>query len=207
MKKIPTVFVRDEQQRNLVTRVVTPGCEWVLRGEGVATWKWNGTACLVREGQLYARFDAHRDPPPVGFLPAAERDEAGGHWLGWVPVLEHSKYKYHRAAFESYRTAFEKYGTFPGGLQDGTYELCGPKVPPARGDIVNPHGFADHRLLPHGDLRIAELNEGPRSYEQLRDFFAAQTTYLEGVVFWRDEGPGAKIKASDFGLRTPREIA
>ena len=201
MKKIPTVFVRDEQQRNLVTRVVTPGCEWVLMGEGVATLKWNGTACLVREGQIFARFDAHRDPPPPDFLPAEARDEIGGHWLGWLPVRDHSKYKYHREAFESYQRAFEKYGTFPDGLKDGTYELCGPKVPPARGDIPNPHGFADHRLLPHGTVPLDALNNGPRSYEMLQQFFAMQTSYLEGVVFWRNDEPGAKIKASDFGLR------
>jgi hypothetical protein len=36
MKKIPTLFQRDETRR-YVTDVVTPGCEWVLAGEGRAT--------------------------------------------------------------------------------------------------------------------------------------------------------------------------
>ncbi len=35
-EKIPTLFVRDLEDRAHVTDEVTPGCEWVLAGEGVA---------------------------------------------------------------------------------------------------------------------------------------------------------------------------
>jgi hypothetical protein len=37
MRKIPTVFVRGEQDRRYVTEAVTPDCEWVMVGEGQAT--------------------------------------------------------------------------------------------------------------------------------------------------------------------------
>ena len=35
MQKIPTVFVRDEQDRRYVTDDITPGCEWVFTDRGV----------------------------------------------------------------------------------------------------------------------------------------------------------------------------
>lgn len=39
MKKIPTLFVREffPCHKVKITDQVTPGCEWVLAGEGVAT--------------------------------------------------------------------------------------------------------------------------------------------------------------------------
>lgn len=45
MRKIPTLFVREflPNHKILITDQVTPGCEWVLAGEGVATRKLDGT--------------------------------------------------------------------------------------------------------------------------------------------------------------------
>lgn len=62
MKKIPTLFVRGAADRALVTREVTPGCEWVTAGEGVATRKFDGTCCLVRGGRLYKRRELRGRP-------------------------------------------------------------------------------------------------------------------------------------------------
>ena len=50
MKKIPTVFARDpETNLRYVKDEVTPGCEWVFAGEGVATRKYDGT-CVMFDG-------------------------------------------------------------------------------------------------------------------------------------------------------------
>ena len=50
MKKIPCVFKRIFEGKDKgITEEVTPGCEWVLKGEGVATRKWNGTGCAVNK--------------------------------------------------------------------------------------------------------------------------------------------------------------
>jgi hypothetical protein len=58
MNKIPTIFVRDmSKQPALVTPIWTSGCEWVRDGEGIATRKYDGTSCLVRDGKLYKRRD------------------------------------------------------------------------------------------------------------------------------------------------------
>jgi hypothetical protein len=43
MRKIPTLFVRDPDDRRHVTEQITPGCEWVTAGEGTATRKYDGT--------------------------------------------------------------------------------------------------------------------------------------------------------------------
>ena len=52
MKKMPCLFVRQFHGRDhaTLTEEVTPGCEWVLAGEGTASRKWDGTACMVRDG-------------------------------------------------------------------------------------------------------------------------------------------------------------
>ena len=88
MIKIPCLFQRDfsDQRRPKLLRAVTLGCEWVQAGEGVATRKWDGTACLVRNGLLYARLDfkANRRHgqrvPPADAIPCQEQDPVTGHW-------------------------------------------------------------------------------------------------------------------------------
>lgn len=67
MKKIPSIFMRDfKGDPSRVTREQNPECAWVFAGEGVATRKYDGTACMVRAGILYKRYDAkkgkHRRP-------------------------------------------------------------------------------------------------------------------------------------------------
>ena len=56
MKKIKTLFERVIVDHEIVDILpnVTEGCEWVLNGEGIATRKYDGTACMVRSGVLYA---------------------------------------------------------------------------------------------------------------------------------------------------------
>ena len=56
MEKIPTLFVRDDQDRRYVTPEVTPGCEWVLAGEGIARRKYDGTCVMYgADGRWWAR--------------------------------------------------------------------------------------------------------------------------------------------------------
>lgn len=73
MRKIPTLFVRDEAtNRRHVRDEVTAGCEWVLEGEGLATRKFDGMCCLVRDGRLYKRREVKvelpDDDPDTGVL-------------------------------------------------------------------------------------------------------------------------------------------
>ena len=42
-----------------------------------------------------------------------------------------------------------------------------------------------------------------RSYFGLRDFFLNDVHPIEGIVFWLDGEPAAKIRRKDFGLSWP----
>ncbi len=185
MEKIPTLFeLNFAQPAWRITNTVTPDCEWAFMGEGVATRKWDGTCCLVKEGKLYKRYDAKKGKtPPPGFEAADEPDATTGHWPGWLPVTDSPADQWHRAAFLE--------NPFP--WSEGTYELCGPKID------ANPEELAKHLLIPHGKHLLLDC---PRTFYGLRDYLSGMD--IEGIVFWRDiTNPycdKAKVKKRDFGL-------
>lgn len=212
MRKIPTVFVRDFSKRSpLVTPEVTPGCEWVLEGEGIATRQWDGTCVLIRDGKMYARYDCKNGKaPPEGFEACEEApDPTTGHWPGWILVEEQPQYKWHRQAFEWHMKNDDK-------LEDGTYELLGPKINgnpectlghtliesnmSTYGVVASMALENDHMLFRHGWPGPLELSNG-RSFEVLKCFF--EKSILEGIVFHHEDGRMAKIKRSDFGFAWP----
>ena len=119
MKKIPTLFERNHDGDHLVRDEVTPGCEWVLAGEGVATRKRDGTCCLVKGGELFKRREVKKGKPePKGFIAAGDRDKVTGKIQGWMPVTPEDK---------RHVEAWANEGPLR-DLADGTYELVGPKV-------------------------------------------------------------------------------
>lgn len=72
IKKIPMLFERIWENGNVagITDQVIPGMEWVLRGEGTATIKWDGSCCAIIDGKLYRRFDAKEGRRiPEGAIP------------------------------------------------------------------------------------------------------------------------------------------
>jgi len=206
VKKIPTVFVRDFSKRPvLATPEVTSGCEWVLEGEGIATRKWDGTCVLIRDGKMYARYDCKKGKtPPEGFEACEEApDPTTGHWPGWILVEEQPQYKWHRQAYEWYMKKEE-------GLEDGTYELLGPKINGNPEHVSKPVGSTysamvsialanQHLLLKHGYGDPIQFLE--RSFEGIGD--RLEKNPMEGIVFHHEDGRMAKIKRSDFGFAWP----
>lgn len=192
MKKIPTLFKREFESHRVVKVLpeVTPGFEWVLRGEGVATVKYDGSCTMIKDGKFYKRYDAKRGKkPPEGAIPCQEKpDPVTGHWPHWVEVGDGPEdmwfVKTHLYAIAFYLAYGEK-------LPDGTYEACGPHF---QGD---PHGFGRDILVPHGKSVVL----CKRSFDGIRDFL--RTTSIEGLVFWKDGEPQCKIKRSDFGFEWP----
>lgn len=175
MKKIISLFQRNYDGDRKVRDEIVPGAEWVVAGEGVATRKFDGTCCMVRDGKLYKRYDAKQGKtPPLDFEPAQEYDEITGHMPGWIPVGDGPADQWHREAFLD--TPFA----------NGTYELCGPKVQ------GNPEGFSMHVLVPHG---IEQL-DAPRDYDGVRAFLASRS--IEGIVWHHPDGRMVKIKRKDF---------
>ncbi len=195
LKKILSLYQRNYDGDRLVRDEVVPGAEWVLAGEGVATQKYDGTACMVRDSKLFRRYDRKRDKrgqmkslPPRWEPCEPEANEHTGHWPGWLPVGEGPDDRWHRDAFN---TELEIYRAVNDGImRDGTYELCGPKVQ------GNPEGVREHRLLKHG---IEIYPTPPRSFKALAGWLAGEN--LEGIVWHHPDGRMVKIKKRDFGLK------
>jgi hypothetical protein len=175
MKKIISLFVRDYDGNRLVRDEIVSGAEWVIHGDGVATRKYDGTCCMVKDGKLYKRYDVKNGRvAPSNFIPAQDPDKVTGHWPGWVPVGAGNEDKWHREAFKGNET-------------DGTYELCGPQVQ------GNPEGFETHVLIQHGKTI---LEDAPRSYEGIKTYLESKN--IEGIVWHHNDGRMVKIKKKDF---------
>jgi hypothetical protein len=182
VKKIPTMFERDwDGDRSRVIDKPHPDCGWVFAGEGIATRKYDGTSCLLRDGKIYKR----REIKQGAFVPpdfeAVTYDEETGKTVGWVPVGDGPDDRWHREAFEDAR-----------GYSDGTFELLGPKV---QGNV---EWRSKHVLQPHSMARTYPL--APRTFEGLRAWFEEHRD-IEGLVFHHEDGRMAKIKLRDFGIK------
>lgn len=181
MRKIPSLYQRNYDGDRLVRDEVVPGAEWVLAGEGVATRKYDGTCCLVRDGVLYKRLDVKPGKTAPPDFELEQHDPTTGKSFGWVPVGEGPEDRWHREAM----------GAPDDTHPDGTYELVGPKIQ------GNPERFGTHTLVAHD--YADDLLDAPRDFDGLRSYLADHD--IEGIVWHHPDGRMVKIKAKDFGLR------
>ena len=181
MKKIPTLFKRNPNNMREVLNEPNPDCEWVFAGEGIATRKYDGTCCLIRDNKLFKRRELKKgEVPPLEFE-LADFDKTTGKSVGWMPVSREVKEdKWHVEAFND-------------GMEDGTYELLGPKVQ------GNPEKYEQHTLVPHN--KAEQFLDVPRNFDGLREWILSKD--IEGIVFHHPNGQMAKIKKRDFGMRRP----
>lgn len=190
MKKIPTLFERTFENHKVVsiTDKVTPGMEWVLNGEGLATIKYDGACCAIINNVFYKRYDAKRGKtPPKGAIPCCDPDPVTGHWPHWVKVNpENPADKWFVEAL-AYRG-----GTLDAPeLDDGTYEAVGPHFQ------NNPYELSNDMLIRHG----ANVVDVERSFNGIREWLRINDA--EGLVFWKYGEPQCKIKRRDFGFEWP----
>lgn len=185
MQKIPTIYVRDPEDMKRVTDEVTPGCEWVFAGEGTPTEKFDGTCCLLANGNHYKRREVKLGKPtPEGFRLVGTHPTTGKR-LGWVLVdFAAPENKWHKQALQLA-------AGLDADLPDGTYELVGPKVQ------KNPYKLEHHELWKHGHAKLMwSPHDDPKQY--LSDVYP-----MEGIVWHHPDGRMAKIKRRDFGLPWP----
>ena len=185
MKKIPTIFTRDWLKNpSAVIDQPHPDCAWVFAREGTATRKLDGTSCLVAGGELFRRREIKAgQPEPAGFV-AAGLDNETGKSVGWVPVGDVAEDRWHREAFAS----------AGGTLEDGTYELLGPKIQ------GNPEQRATHVLAAHVAAEV--FGDAPVTFDALRAWLSDRD--MEGLVWHHPDGRMGKIKLRDFGLKRPK---
>lgn len=186
MNKIPTIFVRHPANPRLVSGTCNPECFWVFRGEGRATCKYDGTACLVQDGRFYKRREVKPNKPVPPDFREVEQDLVTGKRFGWVPVTDEDRWH-----LEAIGGAADSILALP----DGTYELLGPKVQ------GNAESNVNHVLLSHS-LDVHVYEGVPRAFSELRHWLSSRD--IEGLVFQHPDGRMAKIKKRDFGLsRSP----
>lgn len=197
MMKIPTLFLRDPDDRRYVTRDVHPDCQWVVDGHGEATRKLDGT-CVMFDGE---RWWARREvkpgkAAPPNYVPLAT-DPTTGKTVGWEPIEQSAFAKYHA---EAVRNAGAPGVPWPAA----TYELFGPKI------NGNPEGCGKHVLHRHSTTRgasatVARLDGVPRDFDGLVAYLADFPH--EGIVWhWRQPDGTvrmAKLKRRDFPKETP----
>jgi hypothetical protein len=183
--RMETLFQPDPNNRPFVGRSFGLGAHWVLNGEGIATRKFDGHCCLVKDGKLYKRYTVKgMAVPPEGFEPFTGNDAIPTQRHGWLPIADDPNDKAFRAAWQR---GVDSDGQL---FRDGTYELCGPKVQ------GNPEGFAEPVLVRHG----ATLLEGvPHDYDGLRSYL--ESSGIEGIVWHHPSGWKVKIRAEDFGIK------
>ncbi len=181
MKKIISVFQRNYNTDRLIRDEVVPGAEWVLAGEGVATRKFDGSCCMIKNGQLFKRYELKKGrPAPPNFFPAQGPDPITGDCPGWLPVGDSPEDKWFKKAFESLQGIFE----------DGTYEAIGPHFQ------GNPEGSYCDTLFKHGRHKLFDC---PRDFNGILEYL--RPLDIEGVVFWHPDGRMAKVKKKDFGMK------
>jgi hypothetical protein len=208
MKKIKCLFERDYTS-GLVYDKVTEGAEWVLEGEGWPTVKLDGTCCMVRNGQLFKRYDRkltksayrrkkdfknYKVEPVQDFKPAPHNWEPcepepnihTGHWPGWAPVCYGPEDQWHREAWEKLDTLDLQED------QEYTYELVGPKIQ------GNPYCLTSHSLWLHGTIPVSYV---PRDFEGIKGWL--EENEEEGIVWHNIDGRMIKIRRKDFGLEWP----
>ena len=186
MKKIPTLLVRDPDNRAHVLDQVTPGCEWVLAGEGIVTRKYDGTCTMLDEsGKWWARREVKPGKTAPDNYVLEDHDPVTGKSQGWEPIEQSPFFKFFEGA------------AVVGSFNPGTYELCGPKI------NGNPERLDDYRLYEHAQAETID----PDSNDQLIEYMelmvvAAGRLGWEGIVWHHPDGRMAKLKVRDLNMTT-----
>lgn len=177
MKKIPTVFKRNQENLKEIINEPHPDCLWVFAGEGVATRKYDGTCVKIEKGNYFKRREVRPGKKIPDSFFEEDFDKNTGKRFGWVPIdPELKENKWHMEAYNK-------------NLPDGTYELVGPKIQ------GNPEAYDKHVLIRHSE---AEIFDVPRTLEGIRNWIRDKD--IEGIVFHHPDGRMGKVKKRDFGM-------
>jgi hypothetical protein len=176
MKKMVSLFKRDWTNKECPAYdEIEEGAEWVVNGEGIATQKLDGTACMIKDGVLYRRLNAKKESPADFLHWSFDPEQRTGH--GWIPVKDVPADKIHMSIDIT-------------GLEDGTYELCGEKV------NKNPENIEGHKLIMHGSTVFENV---PTAFNELKQWLSGKD--IEGIVWHHKTGDMVKIKKSDFRMK------
>lgn len=213
MHRIPTLFLRYNELPTIsepldgpipvveghhVSDQVRPGCEWVLEGKGIATRKWDGLCCLVKDGRLWKRIIV-KDGEYCPIDPSVE-------WVSyddgivWLPVGDGPEDKLYRDAWQRLK---RKQGVQRRGF-------CPPVAKPPPGGTYELVECLDrHVLVRHGEDRWCqdEYEHELNSFEAVKKV-VDYLNWWEGIVWWHKDDEDkpyherrlAQVTRKDFGL-------
>jgi len=192
MKKISTLFKKDPNDLGRVINEINPENNWIFDKGVTATRKWDGTSCAIINGELYKRYDVKKGKSiPENAIPCQEPDEITGHWPHWVKCdRSNNGDQWHFKAFDEAPK-----------LEDGTYELCGPKIQ------GNPEDLKFHYLVKHGKHEVAMGGMPAMKYASslifvyFEKFLSDVNNNIEGIVFHHPDGRMCKLRKSDYGIK------
>jgi hypothetical protein len=173
--KIPTLFIRDHQDRRFVVPIVTKDCEWVIAGEGVATRQYDGVHVLYDPG---VNLELAPEPELAGWFVEDRRGELVEGWQS----------KYAGPLREAIAALPASDAALP-----GTHELIGRKI------NRDPEKVGRHLLIAHRDAD--RLPDAPRTFEGLRRWLAEHN--YEGIV-WHWEQPDGSVKMAKLKRKDMR---
>lgn len=193
MKKIPVLFEKYFEDGNyyLLKTINKDVLDLFYDNSTRVTRKYNGTAMFYdKDGNwLYRKTLKRGQTKPEGFV-LLTFDENTDKSFGWMPIDNNFGYK---RAFEEALLGFVP-------EKGKSYELVGPKI------NNNPEKLNSHKLILHG-LNLEEdfpsLEEMRKHIDDFADFIRPyfknlEEKHIEGVVFWKDEKPYAKLRTKDF---------
>lgn len=179
MEKIPTILLRNPDNRSSVLMEINPGCEWVLNGEGEATRKYDGT-CIMFDGTSWW---ARREVKPGKETPAnfvqIVLDENTGKIQGWEPIDQSPFAKPAQEATDKLENPVI-----------GTYELVGPKIQ------GNPENYESHEVVLHDTAERIPANA--LTISEMVDLVRGLPEAWEGIVWHHPDGRMAKLKKRDL---------
>ena len=190
MKKMTTLFKKDPNDLGRVINEVNPENQWVIDGEGIATRKFDGTACAIINGELYKRYDAKRGKKaPEGAIPCQEPDEITGHHPHWIKCDRNNPAdQYHFEGLDRSKV-LDWLEQEPNEIN--TFELIGEKLQ------GNPEKIAKHQLIMHGIEMYKDLVP---TWDSIKSFLESED--IEGIVFHhKTDSRMCKIRKSDFGIK------
>lgn len=198
MKKIPMLFtlIHDDQGRSTISQELNPVVLHAVDTLGVEarlrvrpTIKFDGTASKFDGTNWFTRRSVKRGKAtPDGYV-EEQFDPNTGTSFGWESAETSQWRKIHAAAVSA----------LDGKAIPGTYELIGPKI------NGNPENVGSPTLVPHGMAdpgefpSLAEILDSEDAWGLLLPYFEDfRDRSVEGVVWWADDRPVAKLRCKDF---------
>ena len=219
MKKMKTLFEKDPNNLSRVLPVLQEEfVDLIFNQECYAERKLDGSACMVKKGVLYKRYDVKKNkktgewkPIPEGAISCQDPDGITGHWPHWVKCDRNCPSdKWHWVAYDA-----NDFGVQDIEKPEKTYELVGPNI------NGNRDAFASHMLYPHSyepntilfystfcGMIINALKWSSSVVDRDRRLHAILTEWLkdydiEGLVFYTPDSPLpiCRLRKKDMGLK------